>query len=619
MPTRRIEPDTRGRDFARRIVAEYRRNARMELTEPPPDGIAIAQADDTGNKVYLKPESLKTAFHVVGASGSGKTNFLKHLVRQLLERKRRLGYGFAIIDPHGELAEFTLDMLALFAGDLAEEVYYLDFRQDMILSINPLARWWREDDPKRRDYEYATADLWKEALTKAYGARNSMNQPSIATVLTHLGEALTCLGLAPVHASYFLNRGRRDRTILSALIKRLPQGDMRSFWEHYSAMRPSECDVYAQGPRNRLRPITGYEQFRFMFGQTTRSLDCLDLMNRGGIAIFNLSPKETMVSPDALHLVASLLVQQFRQAYPRRTENDSEHSPPFTLVLDEFGEYCSPEFARAFTAARKYNFEVVFAHQDLNQLVPEDGERQLLDTVLAIPTKAVFGGIYIDQAELLAKQIYLEMLNPDKIQFEPKTIAFWPINVKDITTSWGKSKGVSTGEGETDSKATASSSGLSHVLNPAAGFLGLSADELARTIDSSGLLNTAAESRNHFLASSEAWSEGAQEVWRTEYKPFFQPGAPMFEDLKVQVFRYAKAMSLRPQGHFVFYQRPGVPLFAHVSLEHQKTLKTDERSGFLNAVYRKPAYRGREAIRRELEETDRRLAEHDDDAPEVLS
>jgi hypothetical protein len=618
MARKRIEPDTTGRDLVRMLAVEQQRKDRTDLTTPPKNALAIGEADDTGNALYLKAENLGLALHVVGASRSGKTNFLKRVIRQLLERKRRTGWGFAVLDPHGELAEFAVDLLALTAGDLASETYYVDFRQEPILSINPLARWWPADHPKRRDLEYSVADLWKEALTKAYGVRNSMNQPRIATVLTHLGEALVASGLAPSHASYFLNRGPREKAILGKLVSQLPSGDTRAFWDHYQSLRPAECDSYSEGPRNRLRPVTGYEQLRLMLGQPDHALDFLTLMNRGGIAIFNLSLRDTAVSPDAQQLVASLLLQQFRQAFPRRTENDIEKSPPFTLVLDEFGEYCAPEFAHAFTAARKYHFEVIFAHQDLDQLVPAENDQQLLNTVLAVPNKAVFGGLFIEQAELLAKQMYLAMLDPDKVQHQPQTVSFWPISVKDIAHAWSRSKGFGEGEGTSETSTASETSSLSEVLGPASGALGLSANEIARSIASSGVLSGSSSGRSRYFASSHAWSEAAHEIWRTEYRPFLQPGTPVFDDLSVQVFRYAQAMSLRPPGHFVFYQRPDVPLFAHVDLEKQPRLTDDAREAFLAAVYRNPEYRERAAVVASLAAMDRALGDDIDDQPIVI-
>jgi hypothetical protein len=287
-------------------------------------------------------------------------------------------------------------------------------------------------------------------------------------------------------------------------------------------------------------------------------------------------------------------------------------------VLDEFGEFCAPEFARAFTAARKYNFEVVFAHQDLDQLVPEDGDKQLLNTVLAVPNKAVFGGLYIDQAELLAKQIYLQMLDPDKVQFQPQTISFWPISVKDIARAWGRSEGVARGAGDVESSSSAVSSGLAEVLQPAVGALGVSAADIARSIASSGVLSSTGQARSKFYAASQAWSESAHEVWRTEYRPFLQPGTPVFENLDTQVFRYAQAMSLRPQGHFVFYQRPDVPLYTNVTLETQKLLSDEERARFLEAVYRKDDYAERAVVRKTIEEKECRLAADVDDEPRVI-
>jgi len=43
--------------------------------------------------------------HIVGKTGTGKSTLLKMLMQQDLSR----GHGFALLDPHGDLAEEVLD------------------------------------------------------------------------------------------------------------------------------------------------------------------------------------------------------------------------------------------------------------------------------------------------------------------------------------------------------------------------------------------------------------------------------------------------------------------------------------------------------------------------------
>ena len=591
--------------------------------ERPPGSLVVGKREDNNDDLVLYPKSLRSGLHVPGWSGKGKTNFFKHLVQQLIARKRAYPrQGFAIIDPHGGLAEYTLDLLALAGGDLVDDVYYMDFRQEVVLPLNPLWRWWpaseEEEVSRWADREFSAGCAWMEALVKTYGVRSSLNQPTIATMLIRLGQALISLGLSPVQARYFLNRGPEDRAVFRRLVGRLRPGECKSFWLDFDHKPAHTADAYVMGPRNRLLHVTGFNQFKLMLGQTDMSLDLLELMNGGGIAIFNLSLEDTEITTDAQQLFASLLLQQFRQVFPRRAADDSEQSPPFTLILDEFGDYCSPEFARAFTGARKFNFEIVFGHQLLDQLVPADGDQELLKAVLAVPNKAIFGGLPYDECKLLTMQVWLAMLDADKIKHQPYTVSFWPVAIKEVMRS------VSAGGSNIEAVAQAASefSGTHEVSGqtaaPVTGLLGMQGEELQLLTSSMGLTSSSGRSRSHMFGSAHSWSETMQEAWRTEYKPFLQPGTPVFESIEDQVFRYAQAMHLRPTGRFVFAQGEGTPLYGYVDLVAQRPLSAEERGEFLEKVYRKAVYRRRDEAARHIEAFERELGGGDDE-PIVVS
>src|ERR671918_1700862 len=55
--------------------------------------------------------------YVIGASGSGKTKFLEFPIQQDI----RLGNGFGIIDPHGDLVEETRGFLACHYHETQDE------------------------------------------------------------------------------------------------------------------------------------------------------------------------------------------------------------------------------------------------------------------------------------------------------------------------------------------------------------------------------------------------------------------------------------------------------------------------------------------------------------------
>jgi len=127
---------------------------------------------ETRQPIYVKLEDLNTPHIVViGASGTGKTTLVKHLV---LESNRVYGYRFLIIDPHGEYS------------DLAERVpcRVIDASK---YSINPLVL---ENTPPRDralQLSHVLASIFKlgfiqrrlleEVILKAYANKGVTEDP----------------------------------------------------------------------------------------------------------------------------------------------------------------------------------------------------------------------------------------------------------------------------------------------------------------------------------------------------------------------------------------------------------------------------------------------------------
>src|SRR3954454_15205047 len=61
--------------------------------------------DAAKKPALLSPDDRRTHMHVIGSSGSGKSKFLEHLMRQDLDHRQ----GFCLIDPHGTLYKAVLD------------------------------------------------------------------------------------------------------------------------------------------------------------------------------------------------------------------------------------------------------------------------------------------------------------------------------------------------------------------------------------------------------------------------------------------------------------------------------------------------------------------------------
>lgn len=438
----------------------------------------------------------------------------------------------------------------------AVQLLIASMRLSRCFAANPLRR--SGADP------YFVASCVKEGLLKAFGEVRAQDKPLISKMLGNLVEVLLHQGLSLTDFRYFLYRGQGDHAVFQHNIQQLPHGDLRSFWESYDQLPPSQADMYSMGPSNRLEPLVKSKSLRRMLGQTDVSLDFKALMDDGGIAIFDLSREGAGVTVDGQHLLAALLVQEFRQVLETRTPDASR---PFTLILDEFGDYTSADFARVLTAARKFGMRCVFSHQHMGQLLLADQDRTLFDAVLAIPNKVMFGELPFDQAELLAKQTYLRLLSPDKIQYQPRTIVWDPVPTKVKLSASARA------DGEVD--ASGGGSGHSSASRNSGGI------ESAETIT---------EASHWAFTSQKTFSETEHEAWVTFYKKRIQDGTPVFEELEKQVFRFAQKLNTNPRGTCVVATAEMVPRECRVPLMKAPDLSAVEKQRYLAWVYEKPFY-----------------------------
>ncbi|NNE17889.1 MAG: DUF87 domain-containing protein [Myxococcales bacterium] len=615
------------RDAARKT---YERVYSRPVVDPfavPEDGLIVGPEVSTKQPVYLRYQDLQNGLHVLGGPGSGKSNFLRAFCNQLLLHKQKTGNGFGIIDPHGTLSRYVRDLVATQYRELAGEVVYLDLQQSSkVLGFNPLAR-------ANEENAYYVASSITEAIIKACGARSSSDLPTISNVMTNMCEALAYTEGAIPDMEYFLYRAAENRAVLRALLDRIPsRGPTRSariFWEDFDQKTRQAFEAATVGPLNRLNRLIRPQEFRRILAAPQESLDVRTVMDEGGIALFDLSaPPGTNVSQDGQNLMSALLFQEFNQAWVNRVPDQAR---PFVLICDEFGDYVSGDVSRVITGARKFGLWCVFSHQNLSQLVGPDEDKELLYTILSIPNKAVFRGLYIDEAEVIARAMYLAGLDPDRIKHVVRTVTWDPIPTK--VTMRGRSAGGGTSDTETETSTAGGSSQETNAATEtsAAGHSsskGVTRDEEGREVESELTGDSESQSRlegtshsessswsrssGHSFTSNHSWSESEQEAWVTFYRQRIQEGARSYEALADQVFKHAKNLVLAPQGLGAIARQGQFPRDCRVPHMQELDIPDAEIFEFMKEVY---AGKGRTfyidsgAVDKFLEERETKLLE----------
>jgi hypothetical protein len=202
-----------------------------------------------------------------------------------------------------------------------------------------------------------------------------------------------------------------------------------------------------------MRLLTSKTLARF-FNAEDGSIDLADIINRGKILLVNLAPSPDHLSEENGRVFGALLLNEFFQVARKRRAALGKSLVPYYLYLDEFQTFVTLDVANMLDQVRKYKVFAVLAHQRFGQL-----DDDLTDAVLTnCRIKAVFGGLPVEMAKLMAQELFIGELDPMRIKVSIYQTKFWPKYERDRVFTRSSSSGRSTGRGENSASGESLSS-----------------------------------------------------------------------------------------------------------------------------------------------------------------
>jgi len=319
----------------------------------------------THRTVYLAREWQRRHVHIVGASGSGKTN----LLLQLLLRSAERGDGFALLDPHGDLVE---DLLARLPPARLNDIALFDPSDvEYPVGFNVLA---------------AHSELEKTLLgSDLVGIFRRLS--------TSWGDQMHAVLANAIQAILESERGgtvvdlRRflvDPGFRTDFLKGVQDEETVYYWKKEFPLLRGQ----PQGPiLTRLDSFLRPKLIRRMVEQRENRIDFRALMDRGGIFLAKLA--QGAIGEENAALLGSFLVAKFHQAAIGRQELAPGSRRDFLLAVDEFQNFVTPSMASLLSGGRKFGVGLLLAHQDLRSVERRDSE--VLSALLAnAGTRIVF-------------------------------------------------------------------------------------------------------------------------------------------------------------------------------------------------------------------------------------
>lgn len=292
-------------------------------------------------------------FHLyaIGKTGTGKSTLLETLLRQDIEA----GRGFALIDPHGDLAE----RVATHAREMRPEslIYLNAADRNQPFGYNPL----RKVTPSKIPLAVSgLLEVFKKRWSDAWGVRMEHVLRNSLFALIEKGDAtlpdVLCL--------------LTDTAYRREVVRRLTNEPVKTFWEDEYPKYSFRYLADAIAPiQNKIGAFISDPVLHRLITAPPVDLRFRKIMDDGQMLVVNLA--KGSLGEDSSSLLGALLVTTIGLAAFSRADNPVTPYRPFYVYLDEFQEFTTLAVANMVSELRKYGIALTLSHQNLAQLEPD--------------------------------------------------------------------------------------------------------------------------------------------------------------------------------------------------------------------------------------------------------
>jgi len=488
--------------------------------------------------LHLDGGDRRIHMHVIGASGSGKSKFLEWIIRQDIENRQ----GFCLIDPHGDLYRDIVNYSAhhpLLTRELGIILLDPSTPGEPVVGFNPF---------QRLDGDVSVqVDRRIDATLRAWGVENTDQTPTLERTLRLIYTVMLEKNLGLPQVQHLIDFKARE--IRAHLIKKLRTPLIEKEWEELQELKAREWRDEVLSAKNRLFKFLTSAALRRFMGVPGRTIDLVDVMDKGKILLVNLAPNSTHFSRANARVFGALLVNEFYESAMRRKKNIFGERQPYYLYVDEFQNFVSLDIDDMLDQTRKFGVFLILAHQRFRQL-----DENLLDAVLTnCRLKAVFGGLPAASAKVMAEELFIDQLDPLKIKVAIEQTKFWPEYRRDQVYTRGSAHGTSSTSMESSVAAALSASGAGTSYFMPQDWFG-SFQPAGTSITSSSATNQAS-ARGSSWGASDSYNEAVADIPTLFPVPFKELSSIQYYSQDEQLNQLVGALKGQFQRH-CFIQLP---------------------------------------------------------------
>ena len=384
--------------------------------------------------LYLKLERLETHLHVIGPPGCGKSRFLLGLFQTLCGLP---GATIVLINPKGRAARLARDWMI--ERRMAHRMVWFDPGDPQgIAGYNPMAA---------NGLPVSThAKSVRDSIRSAFGQSSFDQTPQLARFLFLALAIARGKGWGLVEAMRILQPGSRIR---EELLNTIDDPMLRESLTYFHSLKANRQEELVASSLARLEAFVCDETIRrVLIHQPALSLG--DVMDQGRVLLVNLELNRPLRIDD-VKLLGRFIVNDLLNHVFERPEGERR---PVFLLLDEAQLFATADLCSALDLGREVGLHCVLAHQHLGQLRDEEKSGYLYNSVMTCArTKAIFGGLSVEDLEVLTKEVAIDQFNPMAIKDELTTFELDPIETSRLLFSFSAGYGRANSETHTASKA----------------------------------------------------------------------------------------------------------------------------------------------------------------------
>jgi CheY-like chemotaxis protein/DNA helicase HerA-like ATPase len=308
--------------------------------------------------IRISEEALARHLYIMGQTGTGKSTLLKTMIADCLQKN----YGFALIDPHGDLFDEVQKLIPKAKSNKLVVLNTTD--PENSAKHNPIG--YDEDNPQSKS-------LVINELIRIFGSLYDMRQAGGPMFELYLKNGLLLVMDEKVQEKYkhatlldfvnvFFDDNYRKELIslcgnkkvadfFNVAVKNSGDWSFSNFATYITSKLTRFTDDYY------LTPIISSKKGNINFRK---------LIDDGNILLVKMD--KGLIGSDNVSLLGQMLVSSIVLAAMSRANMGKTERKPFYLFIDEFQNFIKGDVGSALSEVRKYGLSLTLANQTLGQL-----------------------------------------------------------------------------------------------------------------------------------------------------------------------------------------------------------------------------------------------------------